>query len=277
MEIAQGKVAVVTGGASGIGLAMATRFAAAGMRVAVADVQQDALDRATATLRAGGATVLPVRVDVSSQQEVQDFAAIVLEEFGTAHVVCANAGVGGSGDAWFGPISQWEWVLGVNVWGVVHTVRAFLPTLVAQDDGHVVTTASMAGLTGPPGMAPYVAAKHAVVGMTESLFHSLRLQGSRVGASVLCPGWVRTQILDSTRNWPERLGSVPTSEATPAAWELFRQAAQQAVESGMPPEAVADLVLAAVEQQRFWILTHPDMAPAALERMRRATAGEQPG
>lgn len=273
-----GKVAVVTGGASGIGLAMATCFAGQGMRVVIADVQQDALDRAAAGLRAEGRTVLAVPVDVTSEQACRDLASIVLEEFGAAHVVCANAGVGGAGDAWFGPLSAWEWVVGVNLWGVVHTIRAFLPTLVAQNDGHVVTTASMAGLTGPPGMAPYTATKHAVVGLTESLFHSLRLQGSQVGASVLCPGWVRTQIMESTRNWPEHLGGIPEGDAASAGnWEMLREMATAAIEHGMPPAEVAAQVLDAVREQRFWILTHADMAPAAAERMRRAVAGENPG
>jgi NAD(P)-dependent dehydrogenase (short-subunit alcohol dehydrogenase family) len=279
MESLSGKVAAITGGASGIGLALARRFAADGMAVAIADVQRDALDAAAASLRADGARVLAVTLDVTDPQAVADFAALTVEELGGAHVVCANAGVGGAGDAWNGPLSSWEWVVNVNLWGVVHTVRAFLPTLVAQDEGHVVTTASMAGLTASPGMAPYNATKHAVVGLTESLYHSLRLQGSAVGVSVLCPGWVRTQILDSTRNWPtDALGTLPA--ANPAAagnWELFRSMAEQAVANGLDPADLAVMVRDAVRDKTFWILTHPDMAPFALERMRRAVAGENPG
>jgi NAD(P)-dependent dehydrogenase (short-subunit alcohol dehydrogenase family) len=279
MESMSGKVAAITGGASGIGLALAHRFAAAGMAVAIADVQRDALDAAATELRAAGATVLPVALDVTDAQAVADFAALTVDELGGAHVVCANAGVGGAGDAWFGPLTSWEWVVNVNLWGVVHTVRAFLPTLVAQDEGHIVTTASMAGLTASAGMAPYNATKHAVVGLTESLFHSLRLQGSKVGVSVLCPGWVRTNILDSTRNWPaEELGTLPA--ANPAAagnWELFRKVAEDAIANGLDPAALADQVADAIRTGRFWILTHSEMAPFALERMRRAVAGENPG
>jgi NAD(P)-dependent dehydrogenase (short-subunit alcohol dehydrogenase family) len=277
VESLQGKVAVVTGGASGIGLGLARRFAGDGMAVAIADVQRDALDAAAASLRDGGATVLALPLDVRDAQAVDDFAALCREELGGAHVVCANAGVGGAGDAWTGPLSSWEWVVGVNLWGVVHTVRAFLPTLLAQDDGHVVTTASMAGLTAPPGMAPYTATKHAVVGLTESLYRSLQLQGSQVGVSVLCPGWVRTQILDSTRNWPEALGPVPSADAASTGnWELFRSMAEQAVASGMDPDDVAERVVDAIRRRRFWILTHPDMGAVAVERMRRAAAGEDP-
>lgn len=278
VEQLQGKVAVVTGGASGIGFGLARRAAAEGMKVAIADIEQAALDRAADELAASGAEVLAVRTDVAAEAQVLALRDRVLERFGTAHLICANAGVGGAGDAWFGPVSTWEWVVGVNLWGVVHTIRAFLPTLTAQDEGHIVTTASMAGLTAPPGMAPYTATKHAVVGLTESLHHTLVIGGSHVGVSVLCPGWVNTAILDSDRNWPEHLGEVPTAEAANAAnWALFRQLAEEAVRSGMPPDEVAGLVFDAVRANRFWILTHPDMAPAALQRMTRAVSGEQPG
>ena len=204
MELTKGQVAVVTGGGSGIGLALANRFAAAGLHLVLADVEEDALAAATSEIEAHGVDVLTVRTDVSKEAEVQALAAATLERFGAVHVVCNNAGVAGRADPWFGPLSSWEWVMGVNFWGVVHGCRTFLPHLVGG--GHIVNTASIAGLY--PGFAPaYDASKHAVVAISESLYNTVVAAGLPVGVSVLCPGWVRTQILESHRNWPAELGA----------------------------------------------------------------------
>ena len=194
MDELTGRVAVVTGGASGIGLAMAERFAAEGMRLAIADIEQDALDAAAKQLGDSGAEVLAVRTDVSQAEEVDELAARVRERFGGFHVVCNNAGVGGHGFlSWDGPVSEWQWVLGVNLWGVINGIRAFVPSLVEQNEGHVVNTASLAGLTTIPFMAPYSATKHAVLAISEALFHELAILGSGVKVSVLCPGFVKTR------------------------------------------------------------------------------------
>ncbi len=198
MELGNGKVAVVTGGASGIGQALARAFVARGMHVVIADIENDALTAAAAELSSSataGAEVFPVRTDVSKESDVQALAAAAIERFGAVHVVCNNAGVSGKGDPWAGPLATWEWVMGVNFWGVVHGVRAFLPHLVASGGGHIVNTASMAGLLA--GLSPsYDASKHAVVAMTENLFHAMTIAAMPVGVSCLCPGWVRTSIMD---------------------------------------------------------------------------------
>jgi NAD(P)-dependent dehydrogenase (short-subunit alcohol dehydrogenase family) len=275
MELGTGKVAVVTGAGSGIGLAMALAFAAKGLHVVIADVQDDALDAATAAIEAratGGAQVLAVRIDVSKEAEVQALAAATVERFGAVHVVCNNAGVSGKGDPWAGPIATWEWVMGVNFWGVVHGVRAFLPHLIASGGGHIVNTASMAGLLA--GLSPsYDASKHAVVAMTENLFHSMTAAMMPVGVSCLCPGWVRTGIMSSERNWPAELGPLP--ETDPIA-EFSMGYAKRAIDEGMAPAMVADLVLSSIEAGRFWVLPHQDWMEIAIERWHRIAEGVDP-
>jgi NAD(P)-dependent dehydrogenase (short-subunit alcohol dehydrogenase family) len=189
MEELAGRVAVVTGGASGIGLAMAERFAAQDMKLAITDIEEDALDAAAKQLTDGGAEVLAVPTDVSKADEVEAFAVRVRERFGAFHVVCNNAGVGGHGfRAWDTPTSEWQWVLGVNLWGVIHGIGAFVPALVEQDEGHVVNTASLAGLASLPFMAPYSATKHAVLAISETLHHDLTMVGSAVKVTCSAPG-----------------------------------------------------------------------------------------
>ncbi len=213
MHLEKGNVAVVTGAASGIGLALANAFAAAGCSVVLADIQQEALNASAAQVGAHGVDVLTVVTDVSKVEQVDALAAATLERFGAVHVLCNNAGVGGAGDPWIGPLETWEWVMGVNFWGVVHGVRAFLPHIVMSGGGHIVNTASIAGVF--PGMtaAPYDASKHAVVGMSEALYLSLRAGELPVGVSCLCPGWVSTGIGESERNWPDELGELPERDA----------------------------------------------------------------
>jgi NAD(P)-dependent dehydrogenase (short-subunit alcohol dehydrogenase family) len=255
-----GKVAVVTGGGSGIGLALAERFAAAGMNLVLGDVQEDALATATSQLRDRGVEVLPVQLDVSSEAEVQDLAQRSIDRFGAVHIVCNNAGVAARGDPWFGPISSWEWVLGVNFWGVVHGCRAFLPHLVGG--GHIVNTASIAGLL--PGFSPpYDASKHAVVAISESLFNTVKAAGLPIGVSVLCPGWVRTNIIDADRNWPTALGDKPADD--PAA-EIPRTYATRAIAEGRTAASVADAVAEAVVADRFWVIPHQDFLDICIER-----------
>lgn len=273
MELQKGQVAVVTGAASGIGLALANAFAAAGCSVVLADVQADALDAAAAEVNAHGVDTLTVLTDVSKVGQVEALAAATMEHFGAVHVLCNNAGVGGAGDPWLGPIETWEWVMGVNFWGVVYGTRTFLPHLVMSGGGHIVNTASMAGLY-PGFAAPYDASKHAVVALTESLHATVQAAQMPIGVSCLCPGWVRTGIAESERNWPtDELGDAP---ATTAAQEVSRNYLQRAIDEGMQPGAVADLVVDAVRTGRYWILPHPDWVEIAMERFHSIGEGADP-
>jgi NAD(P)-dependent dehydrogenase (short-subunit alcohol dehydrogenase family) len=261
MELSEGKVAVVTGGGSGIGLAMAERFARAGMDLVLGDVQQDALDEASASLRLLGVDVLAVTVDVSKEAEVQALAERTLEHFGAVHLVCNNAGVAARSDPWFGPISSWEWVMGVNFWGVVHGCRAFLPHL-AAGGGHIVNTASIAGLF--PGFGPsYDASKHAVVAVSEQLYNTVKGAGLPIGVSVLCPGWVQTKIFEAERNWPAELGAKPDEDPVAA---VSRGYVERALAEGRTPASVADAVADAVVDDRFWVIPHQDFLEIAIER-----------
>lgn len=268
MDSFAGKVAVVTGGASGIGLAMGRRFGAEGMQVVLADVEAEALDVAAKELgdEIGDGNVLGVRTDVRDGAAVDALADAAFERFGAVHVLCNNAGVGVGGMSWQIPADRWQWIVDVNLMGVVHGIRAFVPRMIEQGEGHVVNTASIAGLVTAPAMGPYVATKHAVVGLTESLYLDLQIMGNGVSASVLCPEWVRTRIHDSERNRPEEVGEMTMPLATeavegdaPAEGEApvdVRAIIQGLVDGGIEPAEVADQVLAAIVAGRFWILTH---------------------
>jgi len=272
MELNAGKVAVVTGAAGGIGLALATRFAEAGLNVVLADVDATALAAAATKIGAKGVDTLEVICDVSDEASVQALADATVARFGTAHVVCNNAGVTSSADPWTGPLSTWQWVMGVNFWGVVHGVRAFLPMLTAQGQGHIVNTASIAGLM--PGFgASYDASKHAVVALTEDLYRDTQMRASGVGVSLLCPGWVRTGILDAERNWPAANGEVP---AAADGSEITRKYVRRAIDEGTTPAAVADLVADAVVADRFWVFPHPDFLELAVQRWHEIAEGQQP-
>jgi NAD(P)-dependent dehydrogenase (short-subunit alcohol dehydrogenase family) len=272
MELTTGKVAVVTGAASGIGLALARRFAGAGLNVVLADVEQHALHEAEQQIAGLGAKTLAVPTDVSDESAVSALAAAAVDRFGAVHVVCNNAGVASHADPWFGPISAWEWVLGVNLWGVVHGIRAFLPLLAGQGEGHIVNTASVAGLV--PGTGPiYDATKHAVVAISEDLYVAMKVAGLRVGVSVLCPGWVRTGIGEADRNWPEKLGEVPPPGAIS---EIVTPHFQRAIDEGMDPAAVAGLVADAITADQFWVFTDPRFTQIALDRWQRIAKGLNP-
>jgi NAD(P)-dependent dehydrogenase (short-subunit alcohol dehydrogenase family) len=251
-----GKVAVVTGAASGIGRAMAERFAREGMKIVLADIEEQPLGEAREAIAASGAEAIAVRTDVARWEQVEELQRRTFETFGTAHIVCNNAGVSVTGPTWQLSQADWEWILGVNLWSVIHGIRAFVPRLVDQKEGHVVNTASIAGLIAAPGMAAYAATKHGVVGISECLYHDLQfMAGGAVRVSVLCPAWVNTNIVDSKRNRPASLpgGNRERSQAEQMA-ETWSRAA---VAAGIPPEAVAEKVISAIHEERFWVLTHP--------------------
>lgn len=271
-----GKTAVITGGASGIGLALAHRLAAEKAKLVLVDIEDAPLDAAARALRDAGAEVLAVRADVSKAADMERVASETFATLGTAHIIVNNAGVGGgTGPTWKLTEADWDWSLGVNLKGVIHGIRLFVPRLVdSGEEGHVVNTASMAGLTSTPWLAPYTAAKHAVVALSECLAKDLVLAGSKVGVSVLCPGFVRTNIHLSERNRPSELKGAGGGRTLD---ENLGGVFKTLVESGKPVEVIADAVVAAIREPRFYILTHPEMKPAIEYRFRDILEERPPG
>jgi NAD(P)-dependent dehydrogenase (short-subunit alcohol dehydrogenase family) len=275
MDDLRGKVAVITGGASGIGRALAEGFAAEGMKVVLADLDEQRLRDVEVALTEAGTDVLPVVCDTSSETAVQSLAEATLARFGAAHVLCNNAGVVGKGDAWSGPFSVWEWVVGINLYGVIHGVRSFLPIMQDQGEGHIVNTASMAGLMALPGAAMYNVTKTGVVALSEGLYLELKASGSPVRVSALCPGFVKTNLLRGQR-WDDRLGAEPEPSRNPIA-QMVDTALFEGVEAGIPAAEVAAQVIEAIRTERFWVLTHPELRQIPVERMQRAAAQTNPG
>ena len=264
MKELKGKVAAVTGAASGLGRSMALALAAEGMDVALADVDQLNLSSVEKEIQDLGVRAITLKVDVSNAQQLEVFRDQTLTRLGGVHVVCNNAGVSPLGPVWENTPADWQWILGVNLWGVIHGVRAFTPHLIKQDEGHIVNTASVAGLISPPGSGAYNVTKHGVVALSESLYHDLRERNSKVGVSVLCPAYVPTGIVDSERNRPKDLPTSTKSEATLAREAMLRKA----VASGkISADQVAQAVLAAIRDERFYILTHPRIKGAIQARM----------
>ncbi|HEY5112222.1 MAG TPA: SDR family NAD(P)-dependent oxidoreductase [Acidimicrobiales bacterium] len=259
MEL-EGKTAVITGGASGIGLATAKKFAASNVNLVLGDIEEGPLQQAVADLKADGAKVLGVRTDVTIEDDVIALREAALKEFGGAHLVFNNAGVA-AGATIGTPTKIWKWVLDVDLNGVIYGLNAFIPLFLEQNEGHVVNTASLAGLGGAPGMGPYCAAKFAVVGLSESLFQELALSDTNVGVSVLCPGFVRTRIHQSERNMPNELVSY---NEDPTA-RFMADMASTAVNAGIDAADVAAAVEDAVRTKKFWILTHERSATRTTE------------
>ena len=266
MKQLKGKVAAVTGAASGLGRSIALAFASEGMDVALADVDLGNASSVEREVRAKGVRAFAMRVDVSKAGEIDAFAERTVRELRAIHVVCNNAGVSPLGALWESTLPDWQWILGVNLWGVIHGVHAFVPRLVAQNEGHVVNTASVCGLISPPGLGAYNVTKHAVVTLSESLYHDLRERNSAVGVSVLCPAYVPTRITESERSRPQELKNVSEELSGEA---LARQAIfRKAVSSGkISADQVAQAVVAAVKEERFYILTHPRIKGAIQARM----------
>ena len=276
MDSFEGKVAVVTGAGSGMGLAFARRFAAAGAKVVLADVEQPTLDAAVAELTAAGHEAMGVVTDVMELAAVEALRDRALERFGRVNVLCNNAGVGGApqpAGEW-ADLRMWEWVIQVNLWGVVYGVKTFLPHLLEHGDGHIVNTASMAGHL--PGWSPYAASKFAVVALTEGLYSQLQVLRSTVGVSCLCPGWVNTRIDESTRNRPEWAAPALDAASPAPEAEVARAAIADLLRGGRDPAAVADLVHDAVVANRFWIFTTEDFDGLLATRHRNIESGTNP-
>jgi NAD(P)-dependent dehydrogenase (short-subunit alcohol dehydrogenase family) len=267
MKTFRDRVAVVTGAASGIGLALAERFAAEGMKIVMADVEADALERAAAALRGRAAAVLATRVDVSKADDVERLARETYAAFGAAHVVCNNAGVAVIGAVHEHSLADWQWVMGVNLWGVIHGVRAFVPRMLAGgDEGHIVNTASMAGLTTAPFMSVYDVTKHGVVALSESMYKEFTATGAPIGVSVVCPGLINTSIMRSSRNRPPELAE--EGKAGPMA-QAFGQGLADRLTGGYPPSEVAAQVFEGIRDERFYVV------PAQPEVRRWATIRAQ--
>jgi len=270
------KVAVITGGASGMGLAFAHRFAAAGMLVAICDIEEAALAEAVAALRDAGATVFGGLCDVTDIDSFRRFAADAEEAIGPAQVVCLNAGVAGGGDLVDQTLADWNWILGVNLWGVVYGLDIYLKGLLARNEGHVIVTASVAGHTSFPGLGPYTASKHAVSAIAETLHNELAAAGSEVGVTSLCPGFVSTGIFASGRNRPEHLTDSLAELPTDEELERQRMVQEWMAENAKDPAEVADLVHDAVLEQTFWLFTDPDHIDSIEQRHEEIRARRNP-
>jgi NAD(P)-dependent dehydrogenase (short-subunit alcohol dehydrogenase family) len=257
-----GKTAVVTGAASGMGLAMARSFAEAGMAVVMADIERGRLDAAVAEMTSAGHRAIGVPTDVSDEAQVQALARAAIDEFGSVHVVANNAGVGIGGAVDEMSLDDWKWVIDVDLWSVIYGVRTFLPILKAQGEGHITATSSMAGLVSGPVLGAYHVAKHGVVALMDTVRIELKIAHSPVRASVLCPGPIDTDITTSARNRPAGLAEHRSSDLEEKFWNnLTRE-----LSHGMDPADVGELVLDAVRNERFWILTHPNEFLPLVER-----------
>jgi NAD(P)-dependent dehydrogenase (short-subunit alcohol dehydrogenase family) len=280
MEQLEGKVAVITGGGSGLGRAFARRFADEGMRLVLADVEVPALDEVVAELSGRGVEVIGVPTDVSDAAAMDRLGAAALDRFGAVHVVCNNAGVSGSSAPTHElTTADWAWVLGVNLWGVIHGHRVFQPGMVAQGEGHIVNTSSMAGLTSLNGLSPYHASKHAVLSLSEVVYNELAAMGSDVGISVLCPGFVNTRIAESDRNRPEAAvhsfadGAAAQDDVDP---EEVRAMVRDFFAMQQPPEQVADKIVDAIRSKTFYVFTDDVWSAAVAERHEDIQEGRNP-
>lgn len=273
MQDLEGKVAFITGGASGIGLAMARSFAAAGMKVVIADIQTDALEKAAAGLKGSNADVLAIELDVTDRDAMARAADEAEAAFGNVHVLCNNAGVAAFGPLIDATYEDWDWVIGVNLHGVINGIQTFLPRIKGHGEGgHVVNTASIAGHVAMSGLGIYTATKYAVVGISETLVQELEPDG--IGVSVLCPGFVDTNIYDSQRNRPKALqnpDSDPGQDFLGGSEQV--EQVEQVRQSAMDPALVGEKVLEAVRNNEFYILTHPDFRPLVEGRMQNILEG----
>jgi NAD(P)-dependent dehydrogenase (short-subunit alcohol dehydrogenase family) len=275
MKELRGKVVVITGAADGIGKELALKGAAEGMKLVLADIQMDNLDRFVEQLTAGGAAAVGIRVDVSRAEDVEALANLAYDTFGAVHLLINNAGVGLVKNAWETTPKDWEWVMGVNLYGVANGLHAFIPRMLAAgEEGHVVNTSSMAGLLSAPSMAAYNVSKFGVVALSEGLHHDLTLHNARIKVSVLCPAWVRTRIAESDRLRPggERNDLTALDKVT----EATGLSMLKAVQSGMEPAEIAEATFAAIRDDRFYIITHPESKAGIRTRMEDILLERQP-
>jgi NAD(P)-dependent dehydrogenase (short-subunit alcohol dehydrogenase family) len=273
-----GKVAVVTGAASGIGRALAGRCAQEGMKVVLADIEDSALERAAGEISATGAAVLAVRTDVSKAEEVDALTRKTVDTFGGVHLLFNNAGVGAGTTAWGTSLRDWEWVLGANLWGVIHGLHSFVPVMLSQGgEGHIVNTASIAGLVSGPGLAAYKVSKHGVISLSETLYSELQLAGAPIGVSVLCPFWVKTRIMDAERNRPPALQDPSAGQTLSPEIVAGIAAMRQAVDQGIPPEQAAGAAFAAIREGQFYVVVPAEAYPMAQARAADILYHRNPG
>ena len=266
MKVFRDKVAVVTGASSGIGFGLAERCAREGMKVVLAGINRDNLEKAKKELLPLGAEILCVQADVSKRDDMEALAHRTIETFGKVHLLVNNAGIGAGLSVWESSWSDWEWVIGVNLWGVIHGVKVFVPHMLAQDEpGHIINTSSIAGLLPYHISAPYQVTKHAVVALTENLQYSFLAKKAKLRASVLCPGYVKTRLMQAERNRPADLQNEAV-EMTPEIAATL-QYLQASIDAGLSPQEVADVTFAAIRQEKLYINTHPDLNPRVQERM----------
>lgn len=260
------KIAVITGASSGIGFGIAERCAQEGMKVVLAGINLENLGNAEKELKQTGAETLCVQTDVSKREDIEILAKKTIDHFGAVHLLVNNAGLGAGLSIWESTWSDWDWVMGVNLWGVIYGLKVFVPIMLEQDvPCHIVNTSSIAGLLPHHLSAPYQVTKHAVIALTENLQYSLMHKEAKIRASVLCPGYVKTRILDAERNRPEEL----QNEAVELGPEQFAilQSLQESIDAGISPQDVAEILFRAIKEERLYINTHPELNPRVQERM----------
>jgi len=277
MKTLEGRVAVVTGAAGGIGKGMAQELLAHGVKVMLADIEEATLAATVAELAADGADVAGHAADVACADDVQALADATLSRFGAAHIVCNNAGVSGLVNrSWTAPTEDWQWVFGVNVWGVIHGIQSFLPILLEQEEGHVVNTGSAACFESLPGMAAYGASKHAVLAISESLHREMSAMGAAIGVTVLIPGGtVNTAIMNSERNWPADLGPVPPPDPDPVS-QIIKAGFTHAMATGNDPRITAGPLVDAIMTNKFLVCDEPDMLRDWAQHPTKLGEGESP-
>ena len=262
------KVAVITGAASGIGSAIAERCAYEGMKVVLADIDEESLASTERVLKSTGVNTLSVICDVSKESDICSLAEKTLEAFGEVHLLFNNAGVATGTVLWENTAADWRWVLGVNLWGLINSTKTFVPIMLKQNNEcHIINTASIAGLTAGPGNGIYSVTKHAIVNFSETLYYELKLANSQIDVSVICPGFVRTRLIDSERNRPMELRNSPESINCSPQKQMIEQMLRDGVSNGIPPEQVAEDVFDAIQKKKFYILTHKDAKGLIKQRM----------